>query len=252
MAKLLLGKYTDIHSDPVLGAYYYKILKNQVEVFYIKDKKVVQYNTLPNNNNDIIISKTIMKPRVYPYNRNSLIVCFGQKNYIYYSSNYVDQLSTQRVWNNGILDTLTLEDCIIPEDFDLYKTAIKKSDLSLLKLDDYYTSYQYTEQGSNSCYRIQAILMDLINKKNYNINNCYIYDNFIVYDKGVTLEIYPYELQYNWNNQSSPIIIEKVASRVLYSNPDCFTYNGLIYDLTSSERLVYDSNNIYVFRGNFI
>lgn len=250
MAKLLLGKYFDIHSDPVLGAYYYKILKNQIELFYLKDKKVVQYNTM--SGNDIIISRTIMKPRVYPYNRNAIILCFGQKNYIYYSSEFIDQLPTQRVWNNGVLDQSTLDGYIIPEDFDLYKTAIKKDDLSLVTLDEYYTSYQYLEIGSNSVYRIQAILLDLINKKKYSINNCYIYDNFIVYDTGESLEIYPYELQYNWNNQSVPIIVEKISNRILYSNPDCFAYNGLLYDLTSNNTLVYDLDNIYIFRGNFI
>lgn len=250
MAKLLLGAYTDIHSDPVLGAYYYKILKNQVELFYLKDKKVVQYNTIPGN--DITISRTLMKPRVYPYNRNSLIICFGHKNYVYYSSDYADQLPTQRVWNNGVLDQTLLNNYIIPEDFDLYKTAIKKDDLSLVKLDEYYTSYQYIEIGSNSTYRIQAILLDLVNKKKYNIDKCYVYDNFIVYDKDTVLEIYPYELQYNWNNQSVPITIEKIQNRVLYSNPNCFAYNGLLYDLTSNQTQVYDLNNIYIFRGNFI
>lgn len=250
MVKLLLGKYTDIHSDPVLGAYYYKIRKDQVELFYLKDKKEVSYNI--SLGSDIITTKTLMKPRVYPYNRNGLVICIGNKNYIYYSGEYTDQLLTKRVWNNGVIDYQTLDGYIIPEDFDLYKTAIKKSDLSLVKLDEYYTSYQYLEVGSNSIYRIQAILLDLVNKKNYDIHKCYVYDNFVVYDKETALEIYPFELQYNWNNQSVPIIVEKISNRVLYSNPNCFAYNGLLYDFSSGSTTTYDLNNIYIFRGNFI
>ena len=207
--KLFLGEYSDLHSDPILGAYYYIILRNTIKLFYFKDKKTVTYNTTQLGN-DIPIIFNMMKPRVYPYNRNSLVICFGNNNYIYTSSEYVDQTPTNRFWNNGTIDPITLSNYLVPEDFDLYKTVINKNDLSLMQLDPYYTSYQYTEIGSNSIYRIQSILMDLKNKKKYNMNNCFVFDNFILYDDNTNYEIYPYDIQYNWKNQSKPLILEKI------------------------------------------
>ena len=152
--KLFAGEYPDLHSDPILGAYYYMILKNTVKIYYLKDKKTVVYNTT-HTGNDIIISNNVIKPRVYPYNRNALVICLGRNNFIYNSEEYVDQSSTNRTWNSGTIDSITLSDYIVPEDFDLYKTVINKNDLSLMQLDPYYTSYQFEEIGSNSIYRIQ-------------------------------------------------------------------------------------------------
>jgi hypothetical protein len=249
--KLFAGEYPDIHSDPILGAYYYIILRNTVKLYYIKDKKTVLYNTTISGN-DIPIQFNVMKPRVYPYNRNSLVICFGNNNYVYTSSEYVDQTLTNRVWNNGTIDSTLLSNYIVPEDFDLYKTVINKNDLSIMQLDPFYTSYQYTEIGSNSIYRILAILIDLKNKKNYDVNKCFIYDNFILYDNDPNYEIYPYDIQYNWKYHSKPIILEKIYRRRVYSNPNSFAYNGLIHDITSTETRIYNSANTYIFRGNIL